>query len=188
MANNIAFPTINLSVSLMPTSAFPMDARSLFTDMDDMKNAAMSAVEVGSNESSDSQFYFGELLTYKSPDSTEVQTYKIVNKPEHYNLMNIATLTSQQIQEVVEKVVEDPLIVKLNTDNNLLTHPAPNSGLVYSTNYGLRVNLAPKSGLQLTNVGLGIKASSEGNVKLTTTDDGLKGEFSWQEFNADNEE
>ena len=188
MANNIAFPTINLSVSLMPTSAFPMDARSLFTDMDDMRNAAMSAVEVGSNESSDSQFYFGELLTYKSPDSTEVQTYKVVNKPEWYNLMNIATLTPQQVQEVVERVVEDPSIVKLGNDINLLTHPDPNSGIVYSTNDGLRVNLALNSGLQLGNGGLGIRTSSEGNVALTATDDGLKGEFSWQEFNADNEE
>jgi len=187
MANNIAFPTINLSVSLMPTSAFPMDARTLFIDMDDMRRAAMSAVEVGSNESSDSPYYFGELLTYKSPDSTEVQTYKVVNKPEIYNLMSIASLTPQQMQEVVETVIEDPTIIKLGNDISLLTNPAPNSGISYNTNYGLSVNLSPNSGLQLTNEGLSIKTSREGNVALTTTDNGLKGEFCWQEFDTDNE-
>lgn len=182
MANNTAFPKINLSVSLMPTSAFPMDARTFFTDMDDMREAAMSAVEVGS---SDSSYYFGQLLTYKSPDSTEVYTYKVVNKPQLYNLMSIATLTPQQIQEVVEMVLEDPNIIKLGNDVNLLTHPALNSGIAYNTNDGLRVNLAPKSGLKLTEDGLEIETSDEGNVKLSNTNNGLKGEFCWNDYDEE---
>jgi hypothetical protein len=166
----------------MPTSALPIDARSMFTDMDEMREAAMSAVEAGS---CDSNYYFGQLLTYKSPDSTEVYTYKVVNKPEYYNLMSIATLTPPQIDEIVERVLESPKVIKIGQDIDILSSPKPDSGLVYNSDNGLRVNLTPNSGLHLTEDGLEIETSDEGNVKLTNTENGLKGEFCWNIYDEE---
>lgn len=182
MSKMPTFPYVNLSVSFMPTSALPIDARSMFTDMDEMREAAMSAVEAGS---CDSNYYFGQLLTYKSPDSTEVYTYKVVNKPEYYNLMSIATLTPPQIDEIVERVLESPKVIKIGQDIDILSNPKPDSGLVYDIDNGLRVNLTPNSGLHLTENGLEIETSDEGNVKLTNTENGLKGEFCWNTYDEE---
>ena len=175
----IDFPYINLSVSFMPTSALPIDARTFFTDMDEMTEAAESAEEVGS---SDSPYYFGQLLTYKSPDSTETELYKVVKKNGKGALMPIASLTRQQVAEIVDEVVEDPRIVKIGNDVTTMTNPAVDSGIVYSTNNGLHVNLSPISGLMLTETGLEIETSDEGNISLTKTENGLKGEFCWMGF------
>lgn len=188
-----AFPSINLSVSFMPTSALPIDARTYFTDMGEMESAALSAKEAGSDEMYDSNYYFGQILTYKSPDSTEVSVYKVVKKDEtsisqpYRNLMSIATLTPQQINEVVERVIDDPRIVKIGRDVDILTNPAPDSGIVYNVDNGLRVNLAPNSGLRISEDGLEIVPDDEGNVKLTKTNKGLKGEFSWGDWDNGSE-
>lgn len=53
------FGKLNFSVSFNPTSAFPLDARSIFNSFEEAEAAAKNAVEVGS---SDGTYYFGELI------------------------------------------------------------------------------------------------------------------------------
>lgn len=176
-------PAINLSVSLMPTSALPVDARTLFDDMEDLKEAAMSAVEPGS---SDSPYYFGQILTYKTPDSTEAYSYKIVRKPQYSNIMSVASLTPQQLDEVVEKVFEHPEAVKIGNDikelQELVKDPKSTTGLAYDAENGLCVNLAPRSGLNITEDGLKVELSDDGNVSLEKTDNGIKAEYCWSDY------
>ena len=195
MANR-TFPYINLSVSFMPTSALPIDARTFFTDMDDMREAAKSAVEVGSNESCDSPYYFGQTLTYKSPDSSHTELYKVVKCYQVGPMYGkgivepISSLTQQQVDEVVERVTNDPKIIKIGGDVATLINPKPNSGVSYDSSNGLTVNLSANPGLQLASGGLEIKLDTKvderGNVILTKSDKGLKGEFCWREFVKDN--
>lgn len=172
------FPFKNIVVSLRPTSAFPIDRRTLFDDMDELKEAAMSACEVGS---SDSEYYFGEILTYKSPDSTDAKVYKVINNAELSNILSIANLEQSQKEEIVEMTLNTPTIIKIGKDVETLKNVAKDSGLIYNDFTGLRVNLSPKSGLKLTNDGLSLKLDNSGNVKFTQTDDGLKGEMCWVE-------
>lgn len=53
------FGKLNFSVSFNPTSAFPLDARSVFDSFEEAEAAAKNAVEVGS---SNGTYYFGELI------------------------------------------------------------------------------------------------------------------------------
>lgn len=53
------FGKLNFSVSFNPTSAFPLDARSVFDSFEEAEDAAKNAVEVGS---SNGTYYFGELI------------------------------------------------------------------------------------------------------------------------------
>lgn len=176
-------PAINLSVSLTPTAALPIDARTLFDNMEELKAAAMSAVEPGS---ADSNYYFGQILTYKTPDSTEVYSYKIVRKPQYSNIMSVASLTPQQLDEVVEKVFEHPKSVKIGHDieelQELVKNPKAITGLKYEAENGLRVNLAPRSGLEITEDGLEVELSDEGNVSLEKTLNGIKAEYCWSDY------
>ena len=64
--------TLNFSVSFKPTSAFPLDARSMFGSYAAAKAAAESAVEAGSSESI---YYIGQQLTVFENDI--VSTYLI---------------------------------------------------------------------------------------------------------------
>lgn len=53
------FGKLNFSVSFNPTSAFPLDSRSIFNSFEEAEAAAKNAVEVGS---SNGTYYFGELI------------------------------------------------------------------------------------------------------------------------------
>ena len=64
--------TLNFSLSFKPTSAFPLDARSMFGSYAAALAAAASAQEAGS---SDSIYYIGEQLTVVENDV--VSTYLI---------------------------------------------------------------------------------------------------------------
>ncbi len=179
MSIKTKFPFKNIVVSLRPTSAFPLDRRTLFDNMDELKAAAMSACEVGS---SDSEYYFGQILTYKSPDSTDSSVYKVVNKPNLSNIISIASLDASQKEEIVQMVMETDTIVKIGKDITTMKDVSSDSGLTYNNINGFRVNLAPNSGLKLTNEGLGLNVDNTGNIKLTTTENGLKGELCWKEL------
>lgn len=54
------FGKLNFSVSFNRTSAFPLDGNAYFTSLSDAQNAAKTAVEVGSAEST---YYIGQTLT-----------------------------------------------------------------------------------------------------------------------------
>lgn len=53
------FGKLNFSVSLNPTSAFPLDARCYFSSFEDAQNAAVTAEEAGSTNTT---YYFGQQL------------------------------------------------------------------------------------------------------------------------------
>lgn len=62
------FGTLNFSVALKPTSAFPLDARCYFTSLEAAQAAAATAEEVGSTNSI---YYFGQkLLVYENDQAT----------------------------------------------------------------------------------------------------------------------
>ena len=63
---------LNFSVAFMPTSAFPLDPRSMFGSYDEALNAAKSAKPAGSSESI---YYYGQTLTVIEDD--KVTDYKI---------------------------------------------------------------------------------------------------------------
>ena len=56
---------LNLSVSFNRTSAFPLDARGYFSNVEDAKAAAATAREVGSDES---VYYYGMPITVFNSD------------------------------------------------------------------------------------------------------------------------
>lgn len=68
------FGKMNFSVSFNPTSAFPLDARSIFASIEGARDAASNARGVGS---SDSPYYFGMALTVIDTDAGEVTMYVI---------------------------------------------------------------------------------------------------------------
>lgn len=53
------FGKVNFSVALNPTSAFPLDARTYFTSLEEAKAAAATAEEVGSTNT---VYYIGQKL------------------------------------------------------------------------------------------------------------------------------
>ena len=179
------FPWINLSVSLTPTSALPVDRRSLFDDMDELREAAASAVEVGS---ADSNYYFGEILTYKSPDGKTVENFKIVNReapdddPYGKNLLPVAMVDNTQMATIVQNVIDNPFIVNLNSNVELLKNPQENSGLAFNVENGLKLKLGNDSGLKLTDDGLGLNIDNKYNVELLTDEDGLSARYGWKEY------
>ena len=59
---------LNLPVSLNPTSAFPLDARTYFTSYEDAEKAAASAKEAGSTDTV--YFYGQELIVHENGTST----------------------------------------------------------------------------------------------------------------------
>lgn len=63
------FGKLNFSVSFNPTSAFPLDARSIFNSFEEAEVAAKNAVEVGS---SDGTYYFGELIVVVENDTAKL--------------------------------------------------------------------------------------------------------------------
>lgn len=63
------FGKLNFSVSFNPTSAFPLDARSIFNSFEEAEAAAKNAVEVGS---SDGTYYFGELIVVVENDTAKL--------------------------------------------------------------------------------------------------------------------
>lgn len=65
----IDYGKLNFSVSFSPTSAFPLDSRTIFDNYSDAENAAKSAVEVGS---SDGIYYYGELIIVIDSDSAKL--------------------------------------------------------------------------------------------------------------------
>lgn len=68
------FGKLNFAVGFNRTSAFPLDANSYFEDLAAAKEAVKGACEVGS---SDSAYYFGQLIIVKT--ATGVSLYQIKN-------------------------------------------------------------------------------------------------------------
>lgn len=66
------FGKLNFSTSFNPTSAFPLDARCYFTDLEAAKAAAATAEEVGS---SNTVYYYGMRLFVD--DGTSITWYTI---------------------------------------------------------------------------------------------------------------
>ncbi len=68
------FGKLNFSVAFNPTSAFPIDARTMFESYDDALAAAKSAKEAGST---DSVYYYGMVLTVVDPTNKTAKHYII---------------------------------------------------------------------------------------------------------------
>lgn len=63
------FGKLNFSVSFNPTSAFPLDARSVFDSLESAQAAAQNAVEVGS---SNGTYYHGQILIVVTDSDSKV--------------------------------------------------------------------------------------------------------------------
>ena len=67
MATN--YGKLDYSITLNPTSAFPLDGRTYFESLSEAQSAARSAVEAGSSEG---QYYYGLILTVNEGGSSKM--------------------------------------------------------------------------------------------------------------------
>ena len=91
---------LNFSVAFMPTSAFPLDPRSMFGSYNEALNAAKSAKPAGSSESI---YYYGQTLTVIEDD--KVTDYKIQ--------------TNNTLKEVGSLTLGDNKSISLGNDGKL---------------------------------------------------------------------
>lgn len=110
MAN---FGQLDFSVSLKPTSAFPLDARCYFTTIEDARTAARQAKSVGST---DSIYHYGELLMVHNTETNNVSWFMINQNntltkmlfdfdiPEDFSIFVEKSYVDSEIQEVNARI------------------------------------------------------------------------------------
>lgn len=101
------FGKLNFSVSFNRTSAFPIEANSYFNNYTEAEQAAQTAVEPGS---ADSTYYIGQTLTVA--DETDCNLYII--KPDQ----SLKRLTILDTSDVAwESILNKPTVFNTNIDN-----------------------------------------------------------------------
>lgn len=123
------FGKLNFSTSFNPTSAFPLDARSLFTSYDDAVAAAKTAAEVGS---ADSVYYIGQQIVVVEggfSKSFVIEPDKTLKRIDNgYNGLPVYT------QAMIDGLVDVPdkyiFVPELETDlnNKALSREVPSNG------------------------------------------------------------
>lgn len=101
------FGKLNFSISFNRTSAFPLEANSYFTNLEQAEAAAKTAVEPGS---ADSTYYIGQTLTVA--DETDCNLY-IINPDQ--SLKQLTMLDTPDI--TWENILNKPTVFNTNIDN-----------------------------------------------------------------------
>lgn len=91
------FGKLNFSVSLNPTSAFPLDARCHFTSLEAAQIAAAQAGEVGSTNT---VYYFGQRLLVTE---NEVDTWYTIERPGVL-VVNDKTATDEEVKDLINDI------------------------------------------------------------------------------------
>lgn len=105
LQKDIDFGKLNFAVGFNRTSAFPLEANSYFEDYNEAAAAALTAVEVGS---SDSAFYFGQIIIIndKNPETNKgLGLYQITGTAGAGTLTKFGQATSaDELGERLSKV------------------------------------------------------------------------------------
>ncbi len=128
------FGKLNFSVSFNPTSAFPIDARTVFDSYEDALAAASTATEIGSTNS---KYFYGMTLT--------VGTKK-------YVIQNDRTLIELVQSYTAEKMLPDDRVLKVGKMYFLGEITALSVGLPESAAIGDMVYLSFSTGEEIPSV------------------------------------
>ena len=93
------FGKLNFSTSFRPTSAFPLDARSVFGDLESAKAAAKTAGEIGST---DSIYYYGMQILVSN---SEGETWYTIQRDGTLSEIGGSSVSETEIKEQLNKFV-----------------------------------------------------------------------------------
>lgn len=93
------FGKANFSVAFRPTSAFPLDARCVFDNLEAAKDAARSAKEIGSTESI---YYHGMQILVSN---SEGETWYVIQRDGTLSEIGGSSVSETEIKERFSKFV-----------------------------------------------------------------------------------
>ena len=102
------FETLDFSISFGPTSAFPLDGRTYFDSKEAAEAAAASAEAVGSTNT---QYYYGMLLTVCEND--EVSVWTIMPNKTLVRVTLSMTMSQEEYDQLAASNATNPGILYL---------------------------------------------------------------------------
>ena len=93
----INYGKLNFSVAFNPTSAFPLDARTYFTSLEEATAAAATAAEVGSK---DTVYYYGQKIVVL--ENGNASWYKITPAKTLQKIYDLTPITQADYDALVE--------------------------------------------------------------------------------------